>query len=132
MSFRRHEFTKQTKREAFARANGICECHRIPYVFPEPCGRPLVDGQIFYEHAEPDRISSRNDLDNCCVLTKTCWKIKSDTYDQVQIARVRRREDRARGIRNAPVIPGNRLDPRKRKMNGMVKRPENRPRPHFV
>jgi hypothetical protein len=120
MTFRRREFSKATKREAFERSGGICECHLIPHVFPQPCGRPLGEGNTFYEHIEPSRISGRNDLSNCACLTRTCWRIKTAVYDQRIIARVRRREDAARAIRNAPTIPGNRLDPRKRKINGLV------------
>jgi len=128
MTFRRNEFSKSTKRAAYARSNDICECHLIPHVFPQPCGCRLVDGQIFYEHADPDRISGRNDLENCAVLTKTCWRIKTAVYDQRIIARVRKREDAARAIRNAPVIPGNRLDPRKRTLwRGVVDRRTGQP-----
>lgn len=120
MTFRRNEFTKTTKRAAYERSGGICECHLIPHVFPQPCGRPLGEGNCFYEHIDPDRISGCNDLSNCACLTRTCWRIKTSVYDQRVIARVRRREDAARAIRNSPTIPGNRLDPRKRKLNGMV------------
>lgn len=116
MKHRRTEFTADTKRQAHARANGICECHRIGHVFAQSCGRPLGDGNTFYEHVDPDRISGRNDLDNCAVLTKTCWKIKTACYDAQVIARVRRREDRARGIRPQPTLPGARKDPFKIKI----------------
>lgn len=111
MRHRRNEFSAETKRQAFARSNGICECHLIGHVFPQSCGRPLSEGNTFYEHIEPDRICGRNDLDNCAALTKTCWKIKTAVYDQRTIARVRKREDRAQGIRPAPTLPGSRRDP---------------------
>lgn len=113
----RNEFSKETKRLAFARAGGICECHLMPEIFPTPCGRPLRDGDIWYEHIDPDRISGRNDLDNAAVLTKTCGRYKSAHYDQPIIARVRKREDRARGIKNSPSLPGSRRDPFKLKVN---------------
>lgn len=120
MKHRRNNFSADTKRQAHARANGICECHLIPHVFPQPCGRPLTAGNIFYEHVIPDRVSGRNDLDNCAALTKTCWKIKTATYDQRTVARVRKREDRHRGIRPAPTLPGSRIDPFKKKLSGLV------------
>lgn len=128
MRHRRNEFTKDTKRQAYERSGGICECHLIPHVFPQPCGRPLGEGNTWYEHIEPDRICGLNDLSNCAVLTKTCGRLKSAVYDARIIARVRKREDAARAIRNAPVIPGNRLDPRKRTFyRGVVDRRTNEP-----
>lgn len=120
MRHRRNEFSAETKRQAFARSGGICECHMIPHVFPQACGRPLSQGNTWYEHIDPDRISGRNDLANCAVLTKTCGRIKSAVYDQVLVARVRKREDRARGIRPAPTLPGSRRDPFKKTMRGQV------------
>jgi len=113
---RRKEFSKEIKRQAFARANGICECHLIPHVFAVACGRALGEGNTFYEHIDPSRISGRNDVDNCAVLTRTCWRMKTASYDQPVIARVRSREDRARGIRNTPTLPGSRVDPFKIKV----------------
>lgn len=120
MRHTRKEFSADTKRQAFRRSQGICECHLIPHVFPEPCGRPLGEGNTFYEHIHPDRISGRNDLDNAACLTKTCWSIKTNTYDKPVIARVRKREDRSHNIRPAPSLPGNRFDPRKKKINRLV------------
>src|SRR5262249_31398782 len=116
MTHRRNEFTKDIKRAAFERSNGICECHLIPHVFPQACGLPLGEGNTFYEHIDPDKISGRNDLDNAACLTKTCWRIKTSKYDLPVIARVERRLDRARGIRNSPTLPGSHNDPFKIKV----------------
>jgi hypothetical protein len=70
---RRLEFTAATKREAFARSGGICECHRIPWLKrPDGCGVRLVAGGIFYEHVAPDAIRPDNSLENCAVLSRTC------------------------------------------------------------
>lgn len=104
MSRRRNNFTRETKREAHERSGGICECHLIPHVFASPCGRPLGTGNTFYEHIDPDAICSRNDLDNCAVLTKTCWKLKTDVHDKPLIAKVRRTGDAARGIKKPRTI----------------------------
>jgi len=124
MRHTRNEFSKDTKRQAFerSRVNGIptCECHLIPHVFPVACGRPLGEGNTFYEHITISRVSFRNDIDDCAALTKTCWLIKTNTYDKPNIARVRKREDRSRGIRNAPSLPGHRFDDRKKKVSGQV------------
>ena len=120
MRHTRNEFSSATKRAAFARANGICECHLIPHVFPQPCGRPVGEGNTWFEHIDPDRISGRNDLANCAVLTKTCGRYKSARYDLPIVARVRKREDRSRGIKPAPSLPGSRKDPFKKTMRGEV------------
>lgn len=95
----RRNFTSPTKREAFRRSNGICECHLIPHVFDVACGCPLGAGNTFYEHIDPDAICGRNDLDNCAALTKTCWNFKTNNHDKPVIARAKRRHDRFRGIR---------------------------------
>lgn len=107
MTRRRAEFSAETKRQAYERSKdgaGVarCECYRIPHVFPEPCGVPLVTGQIFYEHCVQDAIGGGNDLDNCAVLTKTCWRLKTSTYDLPVIAKVKRVADRDRGIYRTP------------------------------
>jgi 5-methylcytosine-specific restriction enzyme A len=122
MTHRRAEFSAETKRQAFRRSGGICECHRIPHVFPQPCGCALVTGAIFYEHINPSQISGRNDLDNAAALTKTCWRIKTSTHDLPVIAKVKRVADRVLGIRPTPRqrLPGGRGDPFKLKIGGGV------------
>lgn len=95
----RNNFTKETKRSAYERSQGICECHLIPHVFKVACGRPLSPGNCFYEHVNPDAICGRNDLDNCCALTKTCWSYKTNSYDKPVIAKSNRTRDLARGIK---------------------------------
>lgn len=101
----RNNFTSDTKRQAYKRSKGICECHLIPHVFKVFCGLALGSGNTFYEHIHPDKISGRNDLDNAAVLTRTCWKFKTANYDLPVIAKVKRIEDRARGIRPAQFNP---------------------------
>lgn len=98
MNRRRNNFSKDTKRQAYERSNGICECHLIPHVFKVACGCALSPGNTFYEHIDPDKISGRNDLGNAAVLTKTCWKRKTADYDLPTIAKSNRTQDRARGI----------------------------------
>ncbi|MBN9053459.1 MAG: HNH endonuclease, partial [Rhizobiales bacterium] len=69
----RAEFSSSVKRTALERSAGICECHLIPHVFPDACGRPIGPGNTFYEHIDPEAISKRNDIENCAVLCRTCW-----------------------------------------------------------
>lgn len=84
----RANFSKETKRLAYVRSKGICECHRIPHVFKVVCGCRLGPGNTFYEHVDPDAISGRSDLDNAAVLTKTCCSYKTSTYDIPTVRRV--------------------------------------------
>lgn len=102
---RRNNFSKDTKRQAFERSNGICECHLIPHVFKVACGCALGPGNVFYEHVNPDAISGRADLENCAALTKTCWSYKTNSYDKRVIAKSNRVQDRARGIRAEQFNP---------------------------
>ena len=106
---RRLEFTAATKREAFARSGGICECHRIPWLNrPDGCGARLTAGNTFYEHINPDQIRQDNSLDNAAVLCKTCWREKTDTFDLPTIAKSNRVRDRHIGAVASPqqVIVG--------------------------
>lgn len=110
MTNRRREFPSSVKREAYARSKGICECHLIPHVFKDPCGLPLGGGNTFYEHVDPDKISGRNDLRNAAVLTRNCWRYKTDRYDRKVIAKNDRQYDGARGIKDRwrQKLPGGR------------------------
>lgn len=97
---RRAEFSAQTKRDAYERSGGICECHRIPWLKrPQGCGSRLGPGNTFYEHINPDGIRPDASLENCAVLSKTCWREKTDRYDKPVIAKSNRARDRNRGIR---------------------------------
>lgn len=105
----RVDFSSPTKREAYRRSGGFCECHLVPWLRrPNGCGARLGDGNTFYEHIEPSAISGRNDLENCAVLCKICWKEKTARYDLPVIAKSNRQRDRARGIKRQPMkaLPG--------------------------
>lgn len=98
---KRLEFSTKTKRLAYERSGGVCECHRV-WQLPtsgKGCGRALSHGDTFYEHIDPDALQGRNDLDNCAVLVKTCWKRKTKTYDVPAITKERHLRDFARAIK---------------------------------
>lgn len=105
----RLEFTTATKREALARSGGICECHLIPHVFKVACGLPIGPANTFFEHVVCDQLRPDNSLDNCAVLTKTCWKFKTAHFDQPKIAKAKRNHDRNNGIYKPRSITGWRL-----------------------
>ena len=119
----RREFSNPTKREAYDRSGGICECHRIPGVpglMRGGCGQRLGPGNIFYEHVDPDGKGGAPTLDNCACLTKTCWRIKTDTFDRPVVAKAKRQHDREIGIRRSSgrVMPGSKRSPWKQKLRG--------------
>lgn len=118
----RNNFTKATQRAAYERSGGICECHLIPHVFRNPCGRPLEDSRIRYEHIDPDAISHRNDIDNAAALRIECWRFKTDKYDLPKIAKSNRVRDNARCVRDPHRrrMPGGRDSNTKIKMDGTV------------
>ena len=122
MSFSRREFSKDVRREAHARSGGICECYRIvgvPGLIPGGCGQPLGTGNTFYEHILPDNIEPRPVLENCAVLTKTCWKLKTK-YDLPLIAKNNRVRDNDWGITKPSRMPGSRQSKWKKRMSGEV------------
>jgi len=129
----RRNFSPATKREAYQRSRGICECHRVWQLrtYRTGCGVKLSPGNIFYEHIEPDRLGGVNDIDNCATLTKTCWKLKTSNYDRPTIDKSKRQHDRARNIKRESFrpIPGSRASGMKVPMDrsGPVYRDSGRP-----
>lgn len=118
---RRLEFTAETKRQAYARSNGICECHRIPWLNrPNGCGVKLTAGNIFHEHINPDNIRRDNSLDNAACLTKTCFREKTDRYDRKIIAKSNHVRDAHIGAIVAPqqVIVGSKASGWRQRMRG--------------
>lgn len=59
---KRRDFSKATKRLAYERSQGICECHRVWQLptYRTGCGVKLSPGNCFYEHIEPDPLVSLN------------------------------------------------------------------------
>jgi hypothetical protein len=118
---RRLEFTAATKREAFARSCGICECHLIPWLKrPDGCGVVFVAGAIFYEHVIQAAIRADNSLDNIAVLTRTCWKEKTARVDLPTIAKGKRTFAKHIGAVATPqqVIIGSRASGWKHRLRG--------------
>lgn len=106
MIHRRREFSKETKRAAFTRARGICECHLVPSLNrPDGCGVSLRSGHINYEHIEQDALGGGNDVENCAVLVRTCWREKTATIDLPLIAKNNRQRDNDRGTVTLPYRP---------------------------
>lgn len=119
----RREFSPLTKRLALARSKGICECHLVSQLptFGKGCGQPLGIGNTFFEHIICDGLDGEPTIENCAALVKTCFRIKTDTYDLPVIAKVKRQRDKSFGIRGTlQPLPGGRSSDLKKKMDGTV------------
>lgn len=87
-------FTRDTKRAAYTRAAGRCECHLCPGL-PAYCGGArLYVGRIVYEHINPWAISRDSSLSNAAVLRLECASLKTNEIDLPLIASVQRKGDR--------------------------------------
>jgi hypothetical protein len=94
------------RRDQARGSGGICECHRIPWLKrPDGCGVALVAGGIFYEHLTPDAIRRDNSIENCAVLSRTCWREKTARYDLPTIAKSNRTRTRTRRHIGAIATP---------------------------
>ena len=125
----RREFSRQTKRWAWERADG--QCQGIIFEASDykstghlwiwrHCKAPLDHGCFHYDHVIPTWTSGRNDLDNCQLLCVTCHKRKT-LWDQRNIAKSKRIQDKrikAKTSRNP--LPGGRNSKFKKKLDGSV------------
>ncbi len=123
----RLEFSAKTKRAAFERSRGVCECHLVPMLNrPNGCGMKLTEGRVRYEHIVPAEMGGDNSLDNAAALSLGCWREKTDTYDRKVIAKSNHSRDRARGIGRrskwSRPLPCGRDSGWKKKMDGTVVR----------
>lgn len=117
----RAEFSKVTKREGKARANGRCEAFGTMYgMLPgRRCNMPLNNG-IEYDHIILDANSHDNSLTNCAACCPSCHHWKSAHYDTPLAAKTLRQQDKDNSIRarKGPPMPGSRLSKFKRTMDG--------------
>lgn len=80
-------------------------------------------GNTFYEHIICDGIDGEPTLENCAVLTRTCWHLKTNSYDKPIVAKARRVGDRHRNIKPyvARPLPGRRDSNIRIRMSGPVR-----------
>lgn len=102
----RREFSKQVKRDAFARANGFCE--------GVGCDAKLSAGKFHYDHDIADALGGEPELWNCKVLCVACHAEKTGKHDAPRIAKTKRIRDRQQGIRKPRSLR------RWRKFNGEI------------
>lgn len=119
----RREFSAKVRVAAWQRSNGRCESGRIAHMPNIGCGRKLFPGDIRFEHVDPDGLTGEPTLDNCAVLCRSCWMIKTTTYDVPAIAKAKRREARHIGARiSRNPMPGSKASGLRKRMNGTVER----------
>ena len=89
MNTPRKEFSRATKRAAWERSGGRCEC----VIDGLRCDAPVDTGCFIYEHLDPVWISDDASLDNCGVFCLPCAKAKT-RKDVADIAKVKRIRDK--------------------------------------
>jgi len=106
----RREFSNWTKAQAALRAAGHCE----------GCTRKLLAGDYHYDHRIPDAMGGSSDIDNCQVLCKSCHSTKTRKKDVPEIAKAKRRQRAAQGIRRRSTFACSRDSRFKKKIDGSV------------
>jgi len=98
----RAEFSKQTKREAWLRADGHCE----------GCGQAFEGRRPDYDHDKPAELGGDNSLENCKVLCPKCHRAKTLIEDMPRIVKSNRVREKRAGIRGSSawaVLPAERV-----------------------
>ena len=124
----RTEFPAKVRLAALRRAAYKCECYLLAGFLPEftsvACGVAIGPGNSFFEHVIPDDMGGAPTLDNCAVLCRTCWRLKTSLYDAPKLAKVRHQTKGIYGIkkRRGPPMPGSRASKWKRGFDGKATR----------
>lgn len=116
----RRNFTRETQRQALARAKGQCE-PALPSGERCPCA--IEPGRYRTDHVMPDGIGGAPTLENRQVICVGCGRAKY-LRDRATIDRTRRIEDRRAGITDPwrRAMPGGRRSPLKRLIGGVINR----------
>jgi hypothetical protein len=130
----RKEFSAKTKRLAWARANGMCECV-VDAKTDQPiltsllnyrgswkrCCAPIDLGCFIYEHVNAVWMSDDNSLENCAVYCLPCAKFKTKS-DRKRIDKVKRILKKRAGLRKprGRALPGTKRSGLKRKFGGKI------------
>lgn len=115
----RKEFTRQTRRDAWARCGKRCEGILQS---GERCDAVLTVGKYEFDHVIPDEIGGSAELSNCQVLCLVCHGVKTGKIDIPMITRAKRVSDRHLGIRKRSTFPCSRDSKWKKTINGKVVR----------
>ena len=113
----RTEFSKRTKRDAYERAEGLCE-GLLPN--GDRCCANLKHKRYHFDHVIPDAIGGDTSLQNCAVLCVECHGDKTIKIDIPVIAKAKRNRDKFRGIKKRSTFACSRDSRFKKKINGEV------------
>lgn len=113
----RAEFTKRTMRDAYERAEGLCEGLKSD---GERCCASLKRRKYHFDHIIPDAIGGDNSLQNCAVLCVPCHQDKTAKRDIPIIAKAKRVRDKNIGIRRRSRFACSRDSRFKKKISGEV------------
>jgi hypothetical protein len=96
----RHEFSRQTKREALRRSGGLCEAVGEVYGLDPSarCNGPLSHGVEFDHYPLPAGDKGSDTIGNCVAVCLTCHRWKTSHYDIPVLAKGKRISDRHLGI----------------------------------
>lgn len=96
----RHEFSKPTKRTAYARSEGLCEAVGEVYGLEagQRCNAPLSKGWEADHYPLPATDRDSDGLENCVACCKTCHRFKTSNYDVPMQAKNKRVSDKFRGV----------------------------------
>jgi hypothetical protein len=110
----RKEFSNSVKRDAWNRAEGICEAQGLWYGFPDGvrCTNRLelgveYDHHILAANSGPDGAT----LENCRCVCKKCHRWKTTKRDVPLAAKTKRQQDKFRGIKRAKRAFPKRVNP---------------------
>lgn len=113
----RSEFSLATKKAAYVRSGGVCECG---------CEQPFTDHpkeRPHYDHVLADFLGGVNDLENCEVVRVACHQVKTYGHDMPKIIKARRgQKDRANLKAKKSRIPGSKGSGLRKRMDGTVVR----------
>jgi 5-methylcytosine-specific restriction endonuclease McrA len=117
----RNEFSRLTRRLAWARANGQCEGQILaPGYGVRRCNFPIDLGGFEYDHIIPDWMGGDNSVDNCRLLCTKCHEEKTAS-DAGAIAKVKRiRDKRSKALTSRRPMPFGRRSKLKKKISGEI------------
>ena len=132
VQYRRREFSIETRRLAWTRANGACEGRvpqhdpKAPYDYLRPfrrCNAPVDIGCFVYEHLNPAWMSDDASLENCAVYCLRCAKVKTklDVQNIAKAKRIIAKRTKTKKPRGRP-LPGTKRSGWKKSVGGKVER----------
>jgi hypothetical protein len=125
IAMRRAEFSKATRREALARAGGLCEAMGGVYGLKpgQRCSAQLSYGVEFDHYPIRAADGGGSELGNCLAVCIRCHRWKTHRHDAPDHAKEQRVRDKHRGVvRPGDGFPTNRSAGFRKRLSGRVER----------